>query len=156
MSDSRSLAFSEKEKNEVADRSAMNFQQERRELSIVRKTKGRIPDLPFSEVKDAILGKDYELSLVFPNLKESEKLHIQWKGEKGPVNILSFPLSENEGEMFITLAKARTEAKEFGMSYREYLLFLFIHGCLHLKGMDHGAMMEEKERYYFERYRKEV
>ena len=125
-------------------------------LSIVRKTKGRIPDLPFSEVKDDILGRDYELSLVFPHLQESRELHLQWKGKEDPVNILSFPLGEKEGEIFITLAKARTEAKEFGMSYREYLLFLFIHGCLHLKGMDHSAMMEEKERYYFEKYRKGI
>ena len=134
----------------------MNFQQGRRGLSIVRKTKGRIPDLPFSEIKEDILGREYELSLVFPTLDESEKLHLQWKGEAGPVNILSFPLDEREGEIFITLAKARTEAKEFGMKYREYLAFLFIHGWLHLKGMDHGAMMEREERYYFEKYRGKI
>ncbi len=125
-------------------------------LTIFRATKGRIPNLPFSQVKNDILGKDYELSLVFPTLEVSKILHTEWKGKSDPVNVLSFPLDENEGEIFITLAKARIEAKEFGMSYREYLLFLFIHGCLHLKGMDHGAIMEERERYYLEKYRKKL
>ena len=129
---------------------------EENNISIMRATKGRIPNLPFSQIKNDILGKKYELSLVFPNTKDSQILHTQWKGKKDPVNVLSFPLDENEGEIFITLGKARIEAKEFGMSYREYLLFLFIHGCLHLKGMDHGASMEEKERYYLKKYREKV
>ncbi len=125
-------------------------------LTIRRETKGRIPTLPFRELKNEILGKEYELSLVFPTQKLSAELHKQWKGKEGPADILSFPLDEESGEMFITLSKARSEAKRYGHSYREHLLFLFIHGCLHLKGMDHGAKMEKEEDRYFSRFRGKV
>ena len=96
-------------------------------LTIIRQTKGRIPILPFVDMKDAILGKKYDLSLVFPTLDHSEELHMRWKKKSGPVNILSFPLDEKSGEMIITLSQARSEAKKYGRNYRNHLIFLFIH-----------------------------
>ncbi len=122
-------------------------------LSITRQTQGRIPNLPFVDVKNDILGKDYDLSVLFPDGKLSEELHIQWKKKEGPVNILSFPLETDEGEIIITLSQARKEAKHFDRNYKEHLLFLFIHGCLHLKGMTHGAKMEKEEGFFYTKYK---
>ena len=123
-------------------------------LTIVRQTKGRIPPLPFVDVKEAILGKGYELSLVFLDQVTSISLHHSFKGKADPVNVLSFTLEKNEGEILITLTKARTEAKHYGRSYHNHLLFLFIHGCLHLKGMDHGDKMEKYEQLFYKRFTK--
>ena len=121
-------------------------------FTIQRRTKGTIPNVPFLQLKNAILGKKYELSLVFPKINESKDLHITWKNKTDPVNILSFPLDENEGEIFITLSKARTEAKKYQRTYHNHLTFLFIHGCLHLKGMDHGDKMEKEEEYWCKKF----
>lgn len=118
----------------------------------MRQTKGGIPTLPFLAIKDAILGKEYNLSLIFPTLKIAEELHIRWKKKTGPVNILSFPLDKNEGEIILTLAQARKEAKKYDRNYKDHLTFLFIHGCLHLKGMTHGAKMEKEERFYCKKF----
>ncbi|MCA9353094.1 rRNA maturation RNase YbeY [Patescibacteria group bacterium] len=117
--------------------------------TIIRETKGRIPLLPFVEVKEAILGKSYELSVVFPTLEHSRELHRKWKKKSDPVNILSFPLDQDTGEIIMTLSVARREARKYERNYREHLLFLFIHGCLHLKGMTHGAKMEQQERVWY-------
>lgn len=119
---------------------------------ITRKTKGGIPLLPFVEIKNAILGKDYELSIVFPTLDESTRLHMEWKKKSGPVNILSFPLDNDSGEIIITLAQARKEAPLYGRGYHNHLIFLLIHGCLHLKGMTHGAKMEQQEQLQYQRF----
>jgi rRNA maturation RNase YbeY len=121
-------------------------------LTIIRQTKGGIPILPFVDIKNAILGIDYDLSLVFPTLQHSTELHLQWKKKPGPVNILSFPLDDSSGEIILTLSQARTEAKKYNRSYYNHLVFLFIHGCLHLKGMTHGAKMEKQERFYCEQF----
>lgn len=121
-------------------------------FTIIRQTKGRIPILPFVNIKEAILGKKYELSLVFPNLEESETLHIDWKKKPGPVNTLSFPYDETSGEIIITLSKARSEAKKYDRNYHDHLIFLFIHSCLHLKGFDHGAKMEEREVFFMKKF----
>jgi probable rRNA maturation factor len=121
-------------------------------FTIIRQTKGRIPILPFVNIKEAILGKNYELSLVFPQLGTSEKLHKEWKNKSGAVNALSFPYDENSGEIIITLSRARHEAKKYGHTYHQHLAFLFIHSCLHLKGFDHSDKMEEQENFFMERF----
>jgi HAE1 family hydrophobic/amphiphilic exporter-1 len=38
------------------------------------------------------------------------------------------------------------KAKEFGRTFENYLVFIFIHGLFHLKGYDHGIIMENKEK----------
>lgn len=113
---------------------------------IQRMTKGTIPDVPFARIKNTILGKDYSLSLIFPTLALSIALHKEHKKKNDPVNILSFPLDDQSGEIFITLSKARTEAKNFNMNYINYLTYLFIHGCVHLLGHDHGDEMDIIEK----------
>ena len=77
------------------------------------------------------MGKKYELSLVFCGNALSRKLNRIYRGKDKTANVLSFPLSENSGEIFINLSTLN------GFSVEN----LFIHGCLHLKGMRHSARM---------------
>jgi rRNA maturation RNase YbeY len=122
-------------------------------LTIIRETRGKLPSLPFLRMKNAILGEDYELSLVFVGRNKAIQLHKDWKSKNDPVNILSFPLSKTEGEIIISLEKARSECKHFDRGYENYLAFLFIHGCTHLKGFAHGNKMEQEEKKYREQFK---
>ncbi len=115
-------------------------------LAISNETRIKVPVVSFVEIKNAILGKKYELSLVFPNKKTATELHLDWKDKSGPANILSFPLDKNLGEIFISLDQAKTECKKFDRDYQNYVAFLFIHGCAHLKGHTHGNEMESYEK----------
>lgn len=117
-------------------------------LTITRETTGKLPRLPFLRIKNKILGPDYELSLVFVTRSHAIALHKEWKSKNDPVNILSFPFSKKEGEIIISLEKARSECKHFDRTYENYLAFLFIHGCTHLKGYTHGSKMESLEKKY--------
>lgn len=121
-------------------------------LSIIRETKGKLPSLPFLRIKEAILGKNYSLSLVFVGRKKAIELHKNWKSKEDPVNILSFPFSKQEGEIIISLEKARKECGRFERSYENYLAFLFIHGCAHLKGYTHGNAMETFEKKWRKKF----
>jgi probable rRNA maturation factor len=116
------------------------------QIEILNKTKGKLPCLPFVELKDAVLGKKYELSLVFVGDALSKKLNRIYRGKNKPTNVLSFPLSKNEGEIFINLKKARAEMKDFDEKFAPFVGLLFIHGMLHLKGMSHGSTMEKQEQ----------
>lgn len=124
------------------------MQKEFANLTIIRETTGKLPSLPFLRIKNAILGEDYELSLVFIGRTKAIAMHKEWKSKDDPVNILSFPLSKSEGEILISLEKARSECKNFDRKYENYLAFLFIHGCVHLKGYAHGSKMEALEKKY--------
>ena len=99
----------------------------------------------FQNIKDKILGKDYDLSWAFISPKKIQKLNLIYRNINKPTDILSFPLSKIDGEMYICLSEARKEAKKFDREYENFLRFLFIHGCVHLKGYDHGSTMERIE-----------
>jgi len=116
-------------------------------------TKGKLPSLSFVSIKEAVLGKKYELSLVFIGDKLSRRLNKTYRSKDNPTNILSFPLSETEGEMFINLNKVKKEAPSFDRNYSNFLLFLFIHGLFHLKGLQHGSKMEVAEKKIRKRFK---
>ena len=96
-------------------------------------------------IKEAALGKKYALSFVFVGPSKMKKLNLIYRDINKPTDILSFPLSKGEGEIYISKSEARKEAKKFGRKPENFIEFLFIHGCVHLKGYDHGAKMESIE-----------
>ena len=114
-------------------------------FSLINKTKGKLKHLPFQQIKEKILGKKFELSLVFIWNTLSKKINLKWRGKKTPANILSFPLSPYEGEIFINLELVSKQAKKISRNRVEYIKSLFIHGLLHLKGMTHSSKMEDEE-----------
>ncbi len=103
-------------------------------------------------MKDAILGKKYELSLVIVSLSEIRKLNKKYRGINKSTDILSFPLSKNEGEIYINLDMVKQQALKFNKSYENFLGFLFIHGLVHLKGFDHGSTMERIEARFRKKF----
>lgn len=104
------------------------------------------PELPFSIMTEKVLGKDYELSLVFVDPDKMVELNTQYRQKDYVADILSFPLTETSGEIFICLEKVKEKAKEVGHTYENHLAFLFIHGLHHLKGLDHGSRMDKEEK----------
>lgn len=116
-------------------------------LTIRRMTQGDIPKgIPFLAIKNAVLGKKYTLELVFATTEFSEQLHKQFKKKDGPATVLSWETEKNKfGQMVMHLGSIRGEAKNFGHTYRKHLTFLFIHGCVHLLGHEHGKTMDALE-----------
>jgi len=121
-------------------------------FSIVNSLKRRTPKLPLAEIATKILGPKYELGLVFIGDEEMHMLNKEHRRHDYPTNILSFPFDKNEGEILINLDKAKLEAPDFDHDYKNHLIFLFIHGCLHLKGMTHGSIMTKAEKKFFDIY----
>lgn len=117
-------------------------------FSITNETKGSLPRLPFENIKEKILGKKYELSLIFVTEKKITALNKTYRNINKPTDILSFPISKNLGEIFICQKYSIKKAKEFEREYNNFIAFLFIHGCVHLQGYDHGNKMEKEEIKY--------
>lgn len=124
---------------------------ELKNLTVIRK-KGILPDISYSKMKDTLLGKNYSLTVIFCTPQESQERNRIYRNKDYPTNILSFPLEKNEGEIYISLITARREAKNFNMSYIEFLHLLTIHGMLHLKGHAHGSTMEKSEQKYCKQF----
>lgn len=101
-------------------------------------------DLPFLRIKEYVLGKNFTLSLNFVDKYTAQELNIKYRGKDYFPNILTFPLGDDSGEIYICRSVARTQYKSFELDYHNYILFLFIHGCLHLKGVNHDSKKSEE------------
>jgi probable rRNA maturation factor len=110
------------------------------------------PKLPYEAIKNAVLGKKYELSIVFIGARRARTLNKTTCGKTYVPNVLSFCLEQGAGELYLTPSVLSREATRFAMSERTYLAYLFIHGLLHLKGHHHGATMEQAEKQYLHRF----
>lgn len=115
-------------------------------FAIRNATKGRLPRLPFKSMKEAVLGKNYNLSLAFVGETRGRSLNRIYRHKNTVPNILSFPLEQKAGEILITPRKVLKEAERSNISPRNFMGYLFIHGLLHLKGRKHGRVMEREER----------
>ncbi len=121
-------------------------------LDITNISKSALPRALFSAMKKEILGQKYELSISFVTLNEIKKLSVAYKGDDSHTNILSFPLSENSGEIIICAETAKKECLLFGRGCRQHIKFLVIHGMLHLDGYVHGSRMESAEKLLIKRF----
>jgi len=107
----------------------------------------------FLLIKNNILGKKYELSLVFVGDKRAQSLNKKYRSKTYTPNVLSFPIDELTGEIFININVAKKESEKYEMSHKNFIKFLFMHGCLHLKGLKHGKEMEKEENKYIKKYK---
>jgi probable rRNA maturation factor len=117
------------------------------------KSKSPVSELLFTKIKDSILGKKYELSLVFIGDKRAITLNKKYRNKTYNPNVLSFPVDESSGEIFINLRQLKKEVAKFEMNFTELTKFMFIHGCLHLKGYEHGEEMEKMEQKYLKKFK---
>lgn len=123
-------------------------------------------DSAVCETARATLGPmETEVELTLCGDAEMERLNFDHMGERGPTDVLSFPLHEwtvngpesrlsDEdgvgppgplllGDVVIDLDQALRQAADGDWSVAEELVLLAIHGTLHLVGHDHAELDEE-------------
>lgn len=114
-------------------------------FSLINKTRIKANKYQLKKIKEMVLGKVYDLSLVFLQEKEMERLHKIWLKKSGATTVISFPLSEKTGEIFLCPSHIKKESKKYKITFSDYFKKIFTHGLLHLKGMRHGKKMEQEE-----------
>ena len=106
------------------------------------------------------LDPDADLSIALVTVDEMTRLHVEWMGEPGPTDVLSFPMDDLVpgdpsgprvvgilGDVIICPAVAAQQAEQAGHSAPDELALLLTHGVLHLLGYDH-AEPEEHARMF--------
>ncbi len=119
-------------------------------LDIRNFTRKQVPSFPFAAALAATLP-GWDLSLVFAGTTRAKHLNETLRGKDYVPNVLSYESGTDSGEIIICLEVAKKQAPSYGMTYTEFVGFLFIHGCLHLKGEAHGTTMERQERLILKR-----
>lgn len=108
-------------------------------------TRAKTPTLPFAKAAEAVLP-GWEISLVLAGETRAQNLNAALRNKNYVPNVLSYEVGTKSGEVILCPNVSAREAHAYGHTEREHLLFLFIHGLLHLKGLPHGGTMERKER----------
>lgn len=92
---------------------------------------------------------DAELSITLLDDDAMRELNRDWLGHDRPTDVIAFPLAEGDaaplGDVYIGVERAFEQAAEVGVSAREELVRLTVHGTLHVLGHDH-AEGEERQR----------
>jgi len=84
---------------------------------------------------------------------ELRRLNREFRGKDYPTDVLSFPSAAKPflGDLAISAARARAQARRFGHSTEDEVRILMLHGVLHLTGLDHeadsGAMARAEKRW---------
>lgn len=110
----------------------------------------------------SLCGKQQNLivSLTLVSNKEIAEINGQWRGKKGPTDVLSFSYVEKPskffihgrlGDIIISLEKVESQAPEKNHTFREELAVMFVHGFLHVFGYDHQIDAQEAEMEFFAR-----
>ena len=121
--------------------------------TMTNQTKGKPPRLPFVSIKNAILGEDYELGISFLSPRKQKEINLKYRNKDKTTNILSWSITKSSGDITFDLKKVKEDAKDFNMTYKEFLKYLFIHGCLHLKGFKHSSTMEKEEKKFLKKFK---
>ena len=106
------------------------------------------------KILNALGWAEPELTLTLVGDRIMARLNRETFGRPGPTNVIAFPVDDAPtsggppallGEVVISIATTRRQAKEFGWPWQELLDFFLIHGILHLVGYDHGDPAAEAD-----------
>jgi probable rRNA maturation factor len=110
--------------------------------------------------------EEREVSLLLVDNDEIREINRLYLDRDHPTNVISFAMSEGDygdinpqllGDIIISVERAMSEGESSGLSLKESLDYLMIHGLLHLLGYNHESgdanealLMEDKEKELFQ------
>ncbi len=97
----------------------------------------------------ALGSPEATISVAFISPAQMRKLNKAWRGKDRVTDVLSFELDEGEvkGEVLMSYEQAVKQAKEVGHSTRDEIVFLLVHGILHVFGYDHERPVDKKKMF---------
>ena len=98
--------------------------------------------------------KDVEFNVILVDNDYIHKINKEYRNIDRETDVISFALEDDDtfptmetkilGDIYISIDKAKSQAEEYGHSFKRELCFLAVHGFLHINGYDHMKPDEEK------------
>ncbi len=126
----------------------------------------RIPVEQFARKLQSGIARGRAFDCLITNDSELRRLNREFRGKDAVTDVLSFPVADvgrvpwparvrqtppRLGDIAVSLARARAQARAFGHSVEQEIQILMLHGVLHLLGMDHetdaGRMARAEKRW---------
>lgn len=99
--------------------------------------------------KEVPKTKGKTVSIAFISPREMRTLNHTYRGKDAMTDVLSFPLEAEEvaGEVLISYKQAKRQAAQMGHTTRDELVFLIVHGVLHVFGYDHETPKDAQHMF---------
>jgi len=122
-------------------------------------------------VASMVLGQENHgrggVNIILATDEDLRKMNEQYLGGDHPTDVIAFPMGGDEhpreedtvvGEIYISLDRARQQAREYSVTFVHEVERLVIHGLLHLCGYDHeekgeAGRMRAREDQFLETVR---
>ncbi len=99
--------------------------------------------------------KNASFSVIIVDDSYIHKINKEYRNIDRPTDVISFALMDNDscntddgilrlGDIYISIDKVKSQAKEYNHSEEREISFLAVHGLLHLLGYDHMNKKDEK------------
>lgn len=98
-------------------------------------------------------------NVIIVNNEKIREINREYRNVDRETDVISFALEDEKsfnrtdirvlGDIYISIDKTRSQAIEYGHSFKREFYFLVIHGFLHLLGYDH--MKKDDEKIMFEK-----
>lgn len=95
-----------------------------------------------------------EFNVILVTNEKIKEINKQYRNIDNVTDVISFALEDNKdfnfddykvlGDIYISLDKAKEQAKDYGHNLKREINFLAVHGLLHLLGYDHNTKEDEK------------
>lgn len=112
------------------------------------------PLLEYARKTENLENTELEFSVIIVDNKKIHEINKTYRNVDRPTDVISFAFEDNEGitpnnmrilgEIYLSVEKAKEQAKEFGHSEKREVCYLSIHGLLHLLGYNHEEDEEKK------------
>ena len=132
----------------------INFFNEDIDFILRDKKKSRSWIIQSIQQEDKVTGM---INFVFCSDKYLHELNIKYLEKDTYTDIITFDMTDNEdvimGDIYISIERAKENARKYRQPYLKEIRRLMIHGVLHLigysdKDRNHKKLMTEKEDYY--------
>ena len=99
--------------------------------------------------------QEQELSVVFGDDRLLQDLNRDYRDKDRPTNVLAFPQSPIDavapsadllGDVVVSLPTAQREAQDLEQPLEARVVYLLVHGLLHLLGYDHEPSDADRQR----------
>ena len=119
-----------------------------------------VEDCTRAALEEEDIEDDVEVSVTLVDNARIRELNSEFRDIDKETDVLSFPLGDDEGfevdpdtdaillgDIVLSLEKAKSQAEEYGHSFRREAAFLVTHSLFHLLGYDHMTPEEETEMF---------
>ncbi|MBE6112719.1 MAG: rRNA maturation RNase YbeY [Peptococcaceae bacterium] len=107
-------------------------------------------------LKEEQIPEEAEVDLLFVDNETIREMNREYRDKDSATDVLSFPMYEADeeiddedeilfGDIVISLERAQEQCEEYGHSLEREVMYLLVHGLLHLAGYDHMEEEEKKE-----------